>query len=64
MSVGTVLKLAVWAVFVMIVLQVVFFFVFEAIGYDLYVLSLTLILSLVVWIMVFAGWRLLRRTIK
>jgi hypothetical protein len=64
MSVDTVLKLAVWAVCVAVVLQVIFYFVFQVIGYNSYLLSLTLIGSLIVAIVLLIGWSILKRTIK
>jgi hypothetical protein len=64
MSVATVLKLAVWAVCVAVVLQIIFYFVLQVIGYNSYLLSLTLIGSLIVAIVLLIGWNILKRTIK
>ena len=47
MSSVTVLKLAARAIVTAVVLQVVFFFVFQEIGYDSYLLSITLIISVI-----------------
>jgi len=63
-SVIAVLKLAVWGVFVAIVLQIVFFFVFQVIGYNSYLLSITLLASLVVAGLLLAGWRILKRATR
>lgn len=64
MSVATVLKLAVWAVCVAVALQVIFYFVFQVIGYNSYLLSITLIGSLIVAILLLIGWRFLKIAIK
>ena len=64
MSVATVLKLAVWAVCVAVVLQVIFYFVFQVIGYNSYLLSLTLIGSVIAAILLLIGWNMLKRAIK
>jgi hypothetical protein len=64
MSFATVLKLAVWAICVAVALQVIFYFVFQVIGYNPYFLSITLIGSLVAAILLLIGWRILKRTIK
>jgi hypothetical protein len=64
MSIATVLKLALWAVCVAVALQVIFYFVFQVIGYNSYLLSITLIGSLIVAILLLIGWKILKRTIK
>jgi uncharacterized membrane protein len=64
MDIATVLKLAVWGICVAIALQVIFYFVFQVIGYNSYLLSVTLIVSLTVAILLLIGWRILRRAIK
>jgi uncharacterized membrane protein len=64
MDIATVLKLAVWGICVAIALQVIFYFVFQMIGYNSYLLSVTLIVSLTVAILLLIGWRILRRAIK
>lgn len=60
MSSDTVLKLAAWGVYVMVVLQVVFHFVFHVIGYDSLLLSITLVASVVVVLIVLGVWRFLK----
>ena len=64
MSVTTVLKLAVWGICVAIALQVIFYFVFQGIGYNSYLLSITLLVSLTVAVLLLAGWRILKRAIR
>jgi hypothetical protein len=61
MSMNTVLKLGVWGIFVAIALQVVFYFVFQVIGYDSYLLSIALLVSLTVAVVFLVGWRILKR---
>jgi uncharacterized membrane protein len=63
-SVAAVLKLAVWAVCVAVALQVIFYFVFQMIGYNSYLLSLTLIGSVIAAILLLIGWSMLKRAIK
>ena len=48
MSVATVLKLAAWGVIVAVALQVIFYFVFQVIDYDSYLLSMALIVSVII----------------
>lgn len=64
MSMTTVLKLAVWGICVAIALQVIFYFIFQAIGYNSYLLSITLLASLIVAVLLLAGWRILKRAIR
>jgi high-affinity Fe2+/Pb2+ permease len=64
MSITTVLKLAVWGICVAIALQVVFYFVFQVIGYNSYLLSITLLVSLIVAVLLLVGWRVLKQAIK
>jgi len=64
MSITTVLKLAVWGVCVVIALQVIFYFVFQVIGYNSYLLSITLLVSLIAAVSLLDGWRILKRTIR
>ena len=64
MSASTALRLAAWGVCVAVALQVVFYFVFQAIGYDSFLLSLTLLISLVVALLIFASWEALKRLTK
>jgi high-affinity Fe2+/Pb2+ permease len=64
MSMATVLKLAVWGVCVAVALQVIFYFVFQVIGYNSYLLSITLMVSLIAAILLLVGWRILKRATK
>jgi uncharacterized membrane protein len=64
MSLATVLKLAAWGVIVAIALQVIFYFVFQIIGYDSYLLSITLIISVVAVFLLLAGWRILKNSMR
>jgi hypothetical protein len=64
MSMSTVLKLAAWGVCVAVALQVIFYFVFQTIGYNSYLLSITLIVSVTVGFLLLVGWRILKRAIK
>ena len=57
----SVLKLAVVATGVMVALQLVFYVVFEVIGYDSFLLSATLIVSLLVAILFLIIWNLVKR---
>ncbi len=60
----SVLKLAAVAAGVMVALQLVFYVVFEVIGYDSHLLSITLIASLVVAIVFMVLWNVAKRAIK
>jgi uncharacterized membrane protein len=64
MSLATVLKLAAWGVIVAVALQVIFYFVFQIIGYDSYLLSITLIISVVTVFLLLAGWRILKNSMR
>jgi hypothetical protein len=64
MSIATVLKLAVWGVIVAVALQVIFYFVFQMMGYDSYFLSITLIVSLIAGFLLLIGWLVLKRAIE
>lgn len=64
MSITTVLKLAVWGICVAIALQVIFYFIFQVIGYNSYLLSMTLLASLVVAVLLLVGWIILKRAIR
>jgi hypothetical protein len=55
----SVLKLAAVGAFVMIALQVIFYFIFQNIGYDSYWLSLNLIAFILVFIIVVIAWRII-----
>jgi hypothetical protein len=61
MSVATVLKLAAWGVIIAAALSVIFYFVFQAIEYDSYLLSITLIVSVITGILLLVGWRILKK---
>ena len=60
----TVIKFAAWGVYVIVVLQVFFLFVFQIIGYDSLLLSITLIASIVVVVISLAVWKVLKKTIR
>jgi uncharacterized membrane protein len=64
MSIATVLKLAVWGICVAIALQVIFYFIFQLIGYNSYLLSIALLVSLTVAVLLLVGWRILKRAIR
>ena len=64
MSAGTALRLAAWGIFVAIVLQVIFYFLFQVIGYDSYLLSITLLISLVIALTILVGWTILKKAIR
>ena len=51
------------AVLVMVVLQVVFYFVFQAIGYDSFFLSVTLVVSILVLFAVLISWRIMKKSV-
>jgi hypothetical protein len=53
----SVLKLAAFGAFVMIALQVIFYFIFQNIGYDSYWLSITLTISILAFIILRIIWR-------
>ena len=63
MSSDTIFKLATWGIYIMVVLQVIFHFVFRAIGYDSLVLSITLVTSIVVFLVIFAVWKFLKKAV-
>ena len=54
----SVLKLAAVGALVIIVLQVIFYFVFQIIGYDSYWLSITLTVFIPVFIILRIAWRI------
>ncbi len=64
MSSDTAIKLAAWGIYVMFVLQVIFHFVFQAIGYDSLLLSITLVASIIVVLTVLAVWQFLKKRVK
>jgi len=57
----TVLKLAAVGICVMVALQVIFYFVFQIIGYDSFWLSITLIASVLVFVAILVSWRVLKK---
>jgi hypothetical protein len=57
----SVLKLAAFGVLVMIILQVIFYFVFQHIGYDSYWLSISIIAFILVFIIFIVAWRIVAR---
>ena len=64
MSMNTVLKLAVWGICVAIALQVIFYFIFRVIGYNSYLLSITILVSLIVAVLLLVRWRILKRATR
>jgi len=64
MSSDTVIKFAAWGVCIMVVLQVIFHFVFQVIGYDSLLLSITLVASIVVFLVIFAVWEFLKKAVR
>jgi uncharacterized membrane protein len=58
---GTVLKLAAVGVCLMVALQVIFYFVFQIIGYDSFWLSITLIASILVFVAILVSGRVLKK---
>jgi hypothetical protein len=63
-SIATVLKLAAWGIIIAVALQVIFYFVFQIIGCDAYLLSITLIVSVTVGIVLLIGWSILKRALR
>ncbi len=61
---ATILKFAAWGVIVAVALQVIFYFVFQIIGYNSYLLSITLIVSVIIGILLLIGWRTLKKAVK
>ena len=59
-----VLKLAALAVCIMVALQVIFYFVFQIIGYNSFWLSITLIASVLVFIVLLLSWKVVKRTVE
>ena len=55
----SVLKLAAVGVLLIIALQLIFYFIFQNVGYDSYWLSLTLIAFILILIIVIIIWRIL-----
>ena len=61
MEFDAVLKLLAWGILVAVTLQVIFYFVFQLIGYDSFLLSLTLLASLLTGFAVLVVWRVLKK---
>jgi len=61
MSEASVLKLAAYGVIIAVVLQVIFYFVFQLIGRDSFLLSITLIASVIVGILLLIIWNGLKK---
>jgi len=61
MGVASVLKLAAYGVILAVVLQVIFYFVFQLIGRDSFLLSITLIASVIVGILLLIIWNGLKK---
>ena len=61
MDLDTVLKHLAWITCIMVVLQVIFYFVFQIIGYNSFLLSVTLIASVLVALTVLFAWRVLKK---
>ena len=59
-----VLKLAALAVCIMVALQVIFYFVFQIIGYNSFWLSITLIASVLVLIVLLLSWKAVKKTVE
>ena len=60
----SVLKLAAVVSGVMVALQLLFYVLFEVIGYDSYLLSITLIASLIIAIVFLVLWNLAKKAIS
>jgi hypothetical protein len=60
----SVLKLAAIATGVMVALQLVFYIIFALIGYDSYLLSITLITSLIVAIACLVLWNIAKKALS
>jgi len=56
-----VLKLAAFAAGVMVALQLIFYVIFEIIGYDSYLLSITLMASLIVATLFLVLWNIFNK---
>jgi len=59
----TVLKLGAFGVCIMVALQVIFYFIFQIIGYDSFWLSVTLIASVLVFIVILVSLRALKKAV-
>ena len=63
MGFDAVLKLVAWGILVAVALQVAFYLVFQLIGYDSFLLSLTLVASLLTGFAVLVVWRVLKKAV-
>lgn len=61
MSWNTVLKLAAWAACLMVALQVIFYFILQALDYDSFWLSITLIGSALAFVAIVILWQMLKK---
>ncbi|TRO47028.1 hypothetical protein E2P47_05010 [Candidatus Bathyarchaeota archaeon] len=64
MNIATILKLAAWGIIVAVTLQMIFYFVFQIIGYDSYLLSNSLIISVVAVLLLLVGWMILKKQLN
>jgi hypothetical protein len=64
MDSDTVFKHLAWITCVMVVLQVIFYFVFQIIGYNMFLLSVTLIASVLAALTVLFVWRVLKKAVR
>jgi len=64
MNWNTVLKHLAWITCLMVILQVIFYFVFQIIDYDSFLLSITLILAVLVVFVVIFVWRTLKKAVS
>jgi hypothetical protein len=63
-SLDSVVKLLAVAVIVAVVLQVAFHFWFQEFGYDSFLLSVTLIITVLAGLVVLLFWKLLKRAMR
>jgi len=59
----SIIRLLAVAVIVAVVLQVVFYFVFQGIGYDSFLLSITLIITILAGFAILIFWRWLKKSL-
>jgi high-affinity Fe2+/Pb2+ permease len=64
MIIATILKLAAWGIIVAVVLQIIFYFVFQIIGYDTYLLSNSLVISIIAVLLLLVGWMTLKKQLN
>ncbi len=60
MNIATILKLAAWGVIVAVALQIISYFAFQMIGYDSYLLSVTLVASVIIGYSLLIVWKILK----